>query len=100
MLLTRMELWVLRAVDYRPGTGEQQLAAVAGVDPDAVFEVLRNLEIDGLVRRTTIARTGAVSWRVSRAGVDQLVATPPPRRTPPPKQAFGQLSVFHGLASR
>lgn len=99
MVLTRVELWVLRAVEQRPGAGQQQLVASATLDPDALGVALESLHRDGLVRRTMIERTGAIAYRVTRAGVEQLISTPPPRRRAP-KQAFGQLTVFHGLAER
>lgn len=99
MVLTRVELWVLRAVDERPGAGPEQLAAAATLEIYALAVALDSLRRDGLIRRTIIERTGAAAYRITRAGVEQLIATPPPRRRAQ-RQAFGQLSVYHGLASR
>lgn len=96
MVLTRVELWVLRAVQERPGAGAQQLAYVATLDRDGIEAVLASLHRDGLIRKTVIERSGATSYRVTRSGGEQLIATPPPRRRAP-RQKFGQLTVFHGL---
>lgn len=78
-LLSLAELRVLRAVDERPGVVVSVISSASLYDEQTCEISLRVLEHHELVRPTTIARTGAVSWRITRAGVDQLIATPPSR---------------------
>lgn len=77
--LSNSDLRILRAVDDRPGTVAWVIAHSANVPEETAENALAFLEREGLVRKTTILRTGAVSWRVTRQGVDQLIRTPPAR---------------------
>lgn len=73
-LLTNIELRVLRAVDNRPGLIASAYAGIAtGLGEEVVDLALEHLERAELVRPSTIWRTGAKSWRITRTGIDQLI---------------------------
>lgn len=91
--LSLAELRVLRAVDDKPGVIASVLSRTSGYDEQSVEISLRVLERHGLVRATTIQRTGAVSWRITWAGGEQLIATPPPRLFARPRN-LSQLEMF------
>lgn len=73
--LSRLELRVLRAVDEHAATSDMlaQRTHYGRVDVECA---LRALELYRLVNPNHIERTGATFWRITQAGVQQLVGRP------------------------
>jgi hypothetical protein len=93
LMLTNLELRVLRAVDNRPGVTSLGHVTATDLDQEIIDLALEHLERAGLVHSNTIWRTGAVSWRITRAGVDELVAAPPRRLRRGRKQPALQFEI-------
>lgn len=96
ILLSRADLRVLRAVDERPGVVAEVLARATGYGQLDVQCALATLEYHELVRASTIARTRATSYRITREGISQLIATPPPRMRLGARVADIQSTLFSG----
>lgn len=93
--LSTYELRVLRAVDDRPGCVIHVFMQSTGYSEADMKLALNILEHDELVRPTRFSRTGATSWRITRAGASQLIATPPERLRRGKPRAQGQTPLFN-----
>lgn len=93
-LLSQFDLRLLRAVDDRPGVIAEVYARMTGHGELGIRCSLAVLEGYDFVTATTIARTGATSYRVTRKGSEQLIATPPRRLLAGPRRGRDQLDIF------
>jgi len=94
---TQLELRILRAVDDRPGVIGEVHARSTGFSLREVLDALVALERARLVQSSRIVRTGAVTWRITHAGVEQLIATPPRKMRRGRGRGDHQMSVFEVL---